>query len=373
MSPETAMADPTGREATVTTETDPGKTQVRPETFRLSGTFRFMEAEETEDGKKKRRFKGIANSGKPFQHWFWRNFAVNLKNMDVNKDSLPVLLDHWPDQRVGFTTRIEVTKNGVEVEGVILNSTPFGQEFMETSEEGFPWQMSVAVPPKKIIRLEAGEKTTVNGHEFIGPGHIFEESTLREVTVTSLGADERTDATLLSLSGDVHADISAAEEESMSEQMDIATLRAKHPDVADKLAQDAQKAERERITGIQAKAKGVPQELVQQCITEGLSADQAASRFLEHFQSAKTERLSAIQGGNEKPVGAEDRESDEVKSTFTEGEGKPKDELADMPEGKEKWEKEFAASEKLQAEFTEVENYVALKDHELRKAKKGGR
>lgn len=346
------------------TETDPGRMKVRPETARLSCTVRFMEPEETEDGKKKVRFKGIANSGKPFQHWFWRNFAVNLQNMAVNKDSLPVLLDHWPDQRVGYTTRIEVTKNGVEVEGVILNSTPFGQEFMETSEEGFPWQMSVAVPPEKIIKLDHGEKTTVNGHEFVGPGHIFEKSTLREVTVTSLGADEQTDATLLSLSGDVHADISAAEEESMSEQMDIATLRAKHPDVADRLAQDAQKAERDRITGIQAKAKGVPQELVQQCITEGLSADQAASKILEHFQSEKADRLSQLTKGNEEPVGSEDPESDEVKDTFTEGKKKPKDKLSDMPEGPEKWKKEFATDPKVREEFGDEEVYLAFREHE---------
>lgn len=342
-----------------------GTETIPVERLRLSfdATVQLEDAPEGEGGQKRTTFKGIANSGKPFRHWFWDQFAVNLEGLHINKRSLPVLFSHDSRTPVGYTTRIEVTDAGLEVEGVLLQSSEKAREIAEQSREGYPWQMSIAVPPRKILELEAGEKTTVNGHEIVGPGHIFEEADLREVTFTSLGADEQTEATVLSARGDVHK---AEKESNMSKPLDVAKLREQNPEAAEQLAAEAREAERKRISAIQLKAKGIPADLVQKCIDEGKSADEAASLFLEHLQSKRTEHAEKVRKHTETSLGGEDGESDEARTTLNEGKADPAEAIAAMPEGPEKFEAEYAASKDLQEEFGSKELYLSWRKNQGR-------
>ena len=148
------------------------------------------------------KFDMIANSGVPFRHPFWGNFAVDLSGMRVPTKSLPVLMDHDVSSRVGFTERFRVNGDGLNVTGVLLSDSASDQARLirQQSKEGFPWQASISVPPTEILRVEGGETATVNGHELKGPGHIFRSSDLREVSFVTLGADANTSAVLLSAS-----------------------------------------------------------------------------------------------------------------------------------------------------------------------------
>ena len=137
----------------------------------------------------------LANSGKPIRnHWYWGNFAVDLDGIEINRQDKPILLDHKADQIVGYTSAIENTENGLMATGKLLATTEQGKHVQQLAAEGFPWQASVYIPPSEVEKLGEGESVIVNGYLLNGPGHVFRKSTLREVTVTALGADEDTSA-----------------------------------------------------------------------------------------------------------------------------------------------------------------------------------
>lgn len=144
----------------------------------------------------KPRLRIVANSGKPFSHWYFGKMALDLEGMKLNKSRLPVLLDHRTDQIVGFTSSIskDMKSGGLIAEAVLVEGTDAAGKVRLLAEQGYPWQASVYVPVSKIEELGEGASSQVNGYTFTGPGVIFRESTLREVTVTALGADEQTSA-----------------------------------------------------------------------------------------------------------------------------------------------------------------------------------
>jgi len=86
-------------------------------------------------------------------------------------------------------------------EGFFTETNDVGKETLALARAGFPFQASVMVPPSAIEKVPSGETAFVNGHELQGPGHIFRKSALREVTFTAIGADEATEAVMLSENG----------------------------------------------------------------------------------------------------------------------------------------------------------------------------
>lgn len=55
-----------------------------------------------------------------------------------------------------------------------------------------PWQASIGAENHQLTVLAENEKATVNGREVVGPAYIIRKSTLREISVVSLGADPST-------------------------------------------------------------------------------------------------------------------------------------------------------------------------------------
>lgn len=167
--------------------------------FAEESAVAFNEVEATGD----KSIRIQANSGRPIlNHWWWGNFAIDLKGLKIGRKKKPILLDHRSSQIVGYTSKIYLDdKDGLVAEGTILSgdSETFaaGNRVRELAEKGYPWQASVYVPPTEVERVRKGTFAIVNGHKLQGPGHIFRKSILREVTVTSMGADENTDAELL--------------------------------------------------------------------------------------------------------------------------------------------------------------------------------
>lgn len=293
----------------------------------LTGNVEFAEGE---GGSK--RFSMVANSGKPFMHWFWDRFAIDLEGLEHPNKSLPVLLDHSTRQRVGFTSEIKKSEKGLVVEGQFLDSSAFGQEVHAQSKEGFPWQASVGVRALRIERVEDGETTDVNGHEFAGPGHIFRKCNLREVSFTSLGADEETSASsfsesdVLDLESLVFSSGESGFPESLSERSAGMTKPASPATaVGDaenkvdeaKLKDEAIQAERSRVSTILGLASAGQEELAQSLIKEGASVEAAAVKLCEDSKRILAERDEEVAKLKEKqtatdassfsePVGAEE-------------------------------------------------------------------
>lgn len=116
------------------------------------------------------------------------------------KDKMPFLLNHKVSDIVGHGT-IAIDNNQIKIFGKTAK-TEKGLEVAELSRDGFPWQLSVYIDPKKVIRVKRGEKYSVNGKTVMGPIAIYKDSTIKEVSFTPMGIDSNTTAKVFSIDND---------------------------------------------------------------------------------------------------------------------------------------------------------------------------
>jgi len=265
------------------------------------------------------RFKMTAMTGKPFKHPFWGNFALDLETLEF-KDSIPTLREHLRERVVGFTNSVDVSpRKGIKVEGVFSQSTQDGAEVEATLKEGFPWEASVAVPPKRIEFVEDGHEVKVNGHKLRGPGTIFRDAALREVSFVSLGADPGTKVASFSAptEGQIIDSFTSSEEEDMSKPADVQTddnvesQQTPEPNKfteADKeeIRSEAIKVERERISAINSASFAGQDEIVKKAIDENWPVDKACLAFIEDEKGKNKKRLEEFQKDEIPATGSSD-------------------------------------------------------------------
>jgi hypothetical protein len=169
------------------------KTKVTdPKAFRFAaGTLAV------EPGEDKRRYAGVAYSGKEVtDHPFWSKVIFDLAST-ASERRVAVLLNHDGDQIVGHTEAVEIAGD-IKVAGFLYADEPDGALVAKRSDAGFPWQMSVHIVPGRVEEIRAGETVEVNGEQFAGPGYVFRNARLREISFCPVGADQRTHAVALS-------------------------------------------------------------------------------------------------------------------------------------------------------------------------------
>lgn len=276
----------------------------------LSGVPVQFVAAKDDDGKEKFQMK--ANSGGVIKnHWYWGNFIIDMKGIEIGRQDKPALRDHMGNKIVGWTEEIKADKDGIFAQGTYSKTTDDGKEVRALAEEGFPWQASVYIPPLRIERIEEGEEVEVNGHTFAGPGTIFRKSVLREVSFCALGADENTSASMLKERGeDIELDldvIDIIEKENEMDMKDITVdqLKEERSDIvdqiktelaeemknedpekdADKFTQDLESAikmERERMANIMKKAEELGcSNLAADYLSKGTSFEEARAEMAE--------------------------------------------------------------------------------------------
>lgn len=163
----------------------------------LLAEVNVAEAPADSDNDLPRKFSGVANSGKPFNH-YGEMVVVDLSDITY-KDNVPALLLHDRAQRCGFG-KLSVTNNQLMMNGMLLNNI-YGREVADESDAGFPWQMSVHVNANSIHELGQNETATVNGSEVTGPMVILKNCSVSEVSFTPTGVDSETTAVALADSG----------------------------------------------------------------------------------------------------------------------------------------------------------------------------
>lgn len=174
----------------------PTRTELDPNVCRFAAETTEIALADPQKPGEKPRLRIVANSGQPFPHWYFGKIAIDLDGIKLNKGRLPVLLDHRTDQIVGFTSSImkDIKAGGLVAEAVLVDGTEAADKVRKLAEQNYPWQASIYIPVTRLEELDTGATAEVNGYTFTGPGVIFRESVLREVTVTALGADEQTSA-----------------------------------------------------------------------------------------------------------------------------------------------------------------------------------
>lgn len=331
-----------------------------------------------EAGSQTRKFAGKANSGNVMpDHWYWGNLGIEMSGLTIGRQDLPVLFQHDPCEPVGYTTKITAGPDGIDVEGVLLGVTEKGAEIIALLEAKMPLQMSMYAPPAEVLLLQSGESGTVNGRPISGPGAIFTSSRLREVTITTLGVDEGTSAALLSAGCSFST--SLREQKTTMATNDPTAggtpAPAPAPASAAQLAQakqDAATAERARILSITKLGAGLPQDIVERAISDGLDEGRAALLFLDAERKGKENRLAEIRKTTPAALGVDDADpAGDAVTKFKEGGAPAAKKGAVSTEHlsvADKAKAEFASSKDLQDEFASEADYVALCVYEAKKA-----
>ena len=111
------------------------------------------------------------------------------------KSKMPILREHKRDRVVGYGKARNDGRN-LYIDGDFSKSSPDGREVLDLAIEGFPWQASVGIWPRKKRRLSNGTSATINGRNITGPAEIWEESDVGEVSFVAVAADHGTSARL---------------------------------------------------------------------------------------------------------------------------------------------------------------------------------
>lgn len=272
--------------------------------FRASVAF----AEKVEEGKPF-GLRIRANSGEPMSHWYFGKVVVDLSGVRWNRSDIPILLDHSPARIVGYTKTLGLEEGeGLVAEGVLSKKTEEGRHVRELAEEGFPWQASVMLEIESIEDVGDDVSVEVNGYSLEGPAVVLRKTRLREVTVTTLGADENTDAELFGerRKGPIMSNVTRAAAEPKGEAPPTAAppaeARFTQAEV-DAAVSAAVAAERTRAAKIIAGAAPHQSALAASHVQKGTDAADALLSLIEGRKDANASKLDAIAASTPPPVG----------------------------------------------------------------------
>lgn len=291
----------------------------------MEARFELQPGTESDD---RMRFRMVANSGDIVSHSYWgESFALDLQGIKIGKSKKPLIRDHNPSRPVGYSTKIEVTEEGLVAEGYFVD-TPDGREVQNLLAQGFPLQASVYVPAKRIQKLTEGETDEVNGKAIEGPGHVFREFSLRELTVTTLGAFEETSVSMFSEPVTINASITQREEVAVSEPAkfeEVAFTESHQEETGDSQTStsgyveqltEAVTKERERVLTFMEAALSDQNELLTELIRSGTSETEGLRSLLSDNKERSAERLAHQLNASPEPVGPMTDDSSDPRTIF---------------------------------------------------------
>lgn len=198
------------------------------------------------DGKRKLQMK-IYSGGIIKGHWWWGNLAIDLEGGMFPKKKYPVLENHDPNRKIGFSGK-PIVDDGLSLnpETVEFVETEESQKFRELSQQGFPFEASLYGIPQSVERLEQGTSAEVNGMTVKGPASIWRKWLFKEASVCVFGWDSNTKSTAFEnsevevtldeviLPGDDRSGgTDKFQGKEGEDQMDLAELKEKYPDLMD--------------------------------------------------------------------------------------------------------------------------------------------
>jgi len=141
------------------------------------------------------RFSMVAYTGGTMRiTGFPHPVVVDLEGLAIDRQDIPVRLDHNPRQGVGHTQRVVVENGQVVAEGLVSRDTSWARDVAKSGSNGFPWQASIGAAVVNAEFIPNGQQVTVNGRTFDGPLHVVRRAILKEISFVDSGADTNTSA-----------------------------------------------------------------------------------------------------------------------------------------------------------------------------------
>ena len=292
-----------------------------------------IQAAAADSGKKPSFTMNIYNGGE-MNVAYWGRTVVDLPGV-IAKDRIPILVSHDRynvDSIAGYSTKVTIGADGIEIEGVLSNATDGGVKVALLAADGFPWQASMGLAPTKIEEVDEGASAEANGKTWEGPVTIIRAGNLNEGSFVPLGADSSTSVKIAAGDGagelDVQVLSAARKETDMTDKNEqtpapaaepaiapvavtLDSLKASQPELCNQLVAEGKKsgidegikAERERIAEIHAAAFTGQDELVAELVSEGVSVVDAVKRINAAAKEQLGTSLEELKAGAAPAVG----------------------------------------------------------------------
>lgn len=165
-----------------------------------------------------------------FTSTFYTGGALNINGWDLPVvvdlaglefgNVLVANLDHDSSKRVG---NFAVANDGktLVANGTASASTPARDEVVNSAADGYQWQSSLEVNPKKVEEVKAGKTVEVNGQTFSGPLYVTRKGVLKGFAFVSHGADDNTSATIAAIAATSKEKVMKAEVKAWAAGMGI--------------------------------------------------------------------------------------------------------------------------------------------------------
>ncbi len=170
---------------------EPEQTDGEPEPARAAARAGQARANAPQAQRPAARVMGVAYTGGKMKLPGWRYpVVVDLQGLEI-PETVPLLTNHEnrTGSRVGMI-RAQVEGNTLVIEGEIVSSSGQAQGIVEQAKAGADWQLSIGadVLEAELVR----GRRTVNGQPQTGPFYHVRQAVLREVSVVAVGADVST-------------------------------------------------------------------------------------------------------------------------------------------------------------------------------------
>lgn len=318
---------------------------------------------QTQDGEVKTgEFDITAYTGSVVDRWYGK-LAIEVEGITA-KAQMPVFREHAREVVVGYSLSHRIVDGAFHVYGKFSTVTDAAREVQALAGEGFPWQASIGVRPLKILSLEDGASTEVNGQDLEGPAEIWLESEVFETSFVALGADDNTQVACFSQVNDAPAPAGHNHRKEHDMEITLSLLESKAPELLAQIRKEAADDaftkgeaagraagaadELARIKAVSDQAMAGHEDLAATLMFDGkTTGPEAAVQILAAEKKAKQTALDNLSAGGIDPV---------TQSTPPAAPPKAPAEPAT--------EEEFAKNADLVEEFGDFDTYAAFKQAE---------
>jgi len=140
----------------------------------------------------------VAYTGGPMllNDWSTTPVVMDLRGVTFAAKNIPVRLEHDKAQGVGHIESFTNDGRQLTCEGRISRDTPAARDVVASAKNGFPWQASVGARANEVQYIPEGTDAKVNGQTIPGPLYLATKIEVYEISLTELGADSNTSATI---------------------------------------------------------------------------------------------------------------------------------------------------------------------------------
>lgn len=267
----------------------------KPDTFTRAAAIRGPRTINEES----RGFDVIAASDAPVQVYDWESARMVDEILIASGFALPRGRKQVPLQDSHNTMTVAATLGSARNFSAAGDEVHASVEFAADAESNRAFELykaghltdfSVRYSRDKVVMLDEGKKKSINGREYVGPAMLVTRWTIKELSPTPIGADERavarSEAEVEAATSETTMEVEPMTVEKRSEETVPASppaAVATPPDV-EQIRAEAIRAEQARAAGIKqaCRTAGVP-EIEEDLILGNVSIDQARARIIEEL------------------------------------------------------------------------------------------